>query len=247
MELVMKLWISLIAILAAGSMFAEKKYMEVPDSAEQVPVPPFIDLNKADFSEAPDEYDIIEGDTLWDLSGKYIKSPWYWPKLWSINPQVKNPHLIYVGDKLFFKPTGEVVSGGDDDATSGKTLDNKPDSYKDFVKVGGKYRIDRYKNIDDTLFDMPNAGFLTDKELESAGKIVAFFDKKTMVATEDICYVESGKNISVGDYIQFFNSATELAHPTTGKKFGNHIKVLGKGKVTDVNKESVNGKIMRKT
>ncbi|MGR9086163.1 MAG: LysM peptidoglycan-binding domain-containing protein [Gammaproteobacteria bacterium] len=50
----------------------------------------------------PDQYTVIEGDTLWDISGKFLKNPSEWPKLWSYNTQIKNPHLIYPGDTVYF-------------------------------------------------------------------------------------------------------------------------------------------------
>jgi len=51
-------------------------------------------------ANAPDEYVVKPGDTLWDISKVYLRDPWYWPEIWYVNPQVQNPHLIYPGDVL---------------------------------------------------------------------------------------------------------------------------------------------------
>ncbi|MGC9423099.1 LysM peptidoglycan-binding domain-containing protein [Vibrio sp.] len=51
-------------------------------------------------ADAPKTYTVEKGDTLWDISALYLDSPWLWPRLWQVNPEIDNPHLIYPGDKL---------------------------------------------------------------------------------------------------------------------------------------------------
>jgi nucleoid-associated protein YgaU len=79
--------------------------------------------------QVQENYVIQRGDTLWDLSGKYLDSPWYWPKLWSYNPQIENPHWIYPGNPLRLSPAGaeapariDVASAAD--AVPPKELDD---------------------------------------------------------------------------------------------------------------------------
>ena len=57
---------------------------------------------------APDAHTVQPGDTLWDISKLFLKSPWRWPELWGMNlDQVRNPHLIFPGQVLVLEKTGD--------------------------------------------------------------------------------------------------------------------------------------------
>lgn len=64
---------------------------------------------------APHVYVVKKGDTLWDISGKFLSKPWRWPEIWASNKHVKNPHWIYPGDRLLLcSLNGKPLIGKDE-------------------------------------------------------------------------------------------------------------------------------------
>src|SRR5690606_22392128 len=58
--------------------------------------------------DAPDQYTVRRGATLWRISSLFLKSPWRWPELWGMNLQdIRNPHLIYPGQQLYLERLGD--------------------------------------------------------------------------------------------------------------------------------------------
>src|SRR4051794_32048391 len=111
-----------VALLAAGLVGGVAQAQNFPitpgqrSTAEQVKQAgvPLADLA----ANAPEEYTVKRGDTLWAISGLYLTSPWRWPELWGMNmEEVHNPHRIYPGQQLVLEKANGLarlrVRGGE--------------------------------------------------------------------------------------------------------------------------------------
>lgn len=77
-------------VLAPPSLLAQDGPAQTVGSGSNIPLA----------ADAPEQYVVKTGDTLWDISKVFLRQPWYWPEIWYVNPQIANPHLIYPGDML---------------------------------------------------------------------------------------------------------------------------------------------------
>jgi nucleoid-associated protein YgaU len=69
------------------------------------------DVGVAYRGPTPEVHVVKKGDTLWDLSGYYFNNSWEWPKVWSYNEKITNPHWIYPGDLVRLMPVGATGPG----------------------------------------------------------------------------------------------------------------------------------------
>ncbi len=119
-------------------------------------------------------YTIQKGDTLWDLSQKFYNSNWVWPGLWSINKEIKNPHLIYPGEKIqiFLKDRLKKTT---------------PVKYTEKI-----HKNPKIQKIIPTFYYpvMDSLGFIKQRALKPIGQVINSRDNKIMISQSDIIYVE---------------------------------------------------------
>jgi LysM repeat protein len=182
--------------------------------------------------QAPGQVHTVEtGDTLWDLSSKYLGSPWYWPKVWSYNPQIANPHWIYPGNQVRFFPgsgeetpaRAEQVTGGDEDELQAGEVIGGDDEVQ-VVRLPVEVKT---KEI--VLRD----GFVTPKEVEAAGTLVASYAESELLSPPDVVYLDfkDKSAVQVGASYLVFRTADKIYHPRSGKFLGYQTQVLGTLKV----------------
>ena len=82
-----------VLLVAAGTSLGQEQTVEVVEKGDVVQLRP----------DHPDRYIVQRGDTLWDIASQFLQSPWHWPRIWTINEQIANPHLIYPGDVLVLR------------------------------------------------------------------------------------------------------------------------------------------------
>lgn len=85
-----------LLLVTGVSSFGQTETTEVVQKGDVVQLRP----------DHPDRYVVQRGDTLWDIASRFLQSPWNWPKIWTINEQIANPHLIYPGDVLVLRFVG---------------------------------------------------------------------------------------------------------------------------------------------
>lgn len=182
------------------------------------------------------------GDTLWDLSQRYLGSPWYWPKVWSYNPQIANPHWIYPGNRVRFFAGGEdaparidVANG--DDTLEAPTMEGEPANFSVAGKIGYQGPMTRR---------IVHDGFVSAEQLDESGYIAKSFSEAEMLSTFDTVYVrfENRDDARVGDSYVIFRTVTSLKHPVKGGTFGYLTKYLGVMRVTAVSSKLVTAQIL---
>ncbi len=212
---------SLLA-LACGSAFAQS-YPVTPQmraTAQQTAQAgvPLEDLAP----NAPDSHTVKRGDTLWDISKLFLKSPWRWPQLWGMNlDQIRNPHLIYPGQVLVLDK-----SGGRARLTMGQA---GPDGT---VKLSPRIRSEG--TSDSAIPSIPLnliAPFLNEAvvfnadELANAPRVVAAPESRVIMGRGDRAYVR-GELGGLADW-RLFRQATPLLDPTTKEVLGYEARFVG--------------------
>lgn len=179
---------------------------------------------------APDTYVVKRGDTLWDISRMYLKSPWRWPELWGMNLKaLPNPHLIFPGQTLYL-----------DKSDGYARLRTQPTGGSDTVRLSPRTRTDSLASLAlPTLKTHLIAPFLVEPlvadaaTIEQAPRLVATTDQRVLMAAGDRVYARGNPDAPLSTKpgqprsFRVFRDAIPLKDPVTGEVLGYEARYLG--------------------
>ena len=172
---------------------------------------------------APDSYTVKRGDTLWDISKLFLKSPWRWPELWGMNlQQIRNPHLIFPGQVLYLDKSngrarlrlGQPVGTGGDARLSPRVREG---SLEDAITAVPLHLIEPFFN-EAVIFD-------TSQELLSAPRVVATQEGRVMLSRGETAYVRG--DLGGRREFRIFREPKPLRDPTTKEVLGYEAAYVG--------------------
>ncbi len=171
-------------------------------------------------------YLVQEGDTLWDLSEVFFGEPWFWPTLWSYNPQVTNPHWIYPGDLLQMQVP----------RTRGTT--------STIVWSESRYSEDK---VDLEIFSR-YVGYLPDRAFKESGRIAYARESHRTLGEYDEVYIEFAQDVEVkrGERFTIYRNEGPITHPLDADRIvGYKIRHLGIARVLDADQHYVKALILK--
>ncbi len=204
-------------------------------------------------SEGP-AHSVVKGDTLWDLTEKYLANPFFWPKVWQYNPQIKNPHLIYPGNQVRIPSPEELERMGAAERPQTAPAQTAPDksmpaqsipdqaapAIEGPVAYVGGYLVER------DLFE--SSGFiLPSGEKAGEGVIVSTWEEKALLTDRNVVHLnlDSRDGVKYGDLFQVIHMGEDVVHPETRYKMGKQATVQGILKVTSVQEKLSTASIIK--
>jgi hypothetical protein len=175
---------------------------------------------------APDSHTVVRGDTLWDISKLFLRSPWRWPELWGMNlDQIKNPHLIYPGQKLFLVKVGDRAMLRVGQPVGGTEAPGT-------VKLSPRVRAETLDNGAIPSIPLHLIGpFLNEavvfstNELATAPRIVASQEGRVLLSRGETAYVRG--DLKGNRDFRVFREAIPLRDPDTAEVLGYEARYVG--------------------
>ena len=184
-------------------------------------------------SGLPEYYVVQNGDTLWDISQKFLGDPYYWPRLWSINSHITNPHWIYPGNRIVFKMGSSVEPIGIDVET---TRDGFSIAPVEFSNTNPECGPDiQFNQPRDSAIYLAPAFMAQSQDVEVYGTVEASPSARTYLSEGDRLYlrVDDPDAFECGDVVSVFHvDQKRVRHPNSRRiQYGNIYQVAAEASI----------------
>jgi hypothetical protein len=162
----------------------------------------------------PEQHTVRPGDTLWDISSRYYKNPYGWPRLWAQNPQIQNPHWIYPGDQVRLRDANDPTG-----------------------PAGLRFRLVRGPKVPPQTIFLRDVGWLDDRKEDTWGEVVGSPADKMLLSEGDDVYVklEDDHEVTTGQLLTIFRPLVTAGDAASK---GQLVSIRGTVRVDRVNKQT---------
>jgi hypothetical protein len=170
-----------------------------------------------------DTHSVRRGDTLWGICDMYFRNPYQWPRIWSYNAQIQNPHWIYPGDQVRLRPQ------------TGLPTEDQP-------KGPGMSIVDRRRQVGPGTIFLRNQAFLDDEPTQTWGEIQGAREDKMILSDYDEVYIKvvGDHDVKIGQELSIFRPVQSIGsyqlveiQGTVRIDFWNQKERIARGRITE--------------
>ncbi|MFQ5515604.1 MAG: LysM peptidoglycan-binding domain-containing protein [Myxococcota bacterium] len=195
---------------------------------------------------------VVEGDTLWDITARYLGTPWIWPSIWKENG-IENPHRIYPGDLIWITERGmrkvtpeeaAELMAQQEAPVEEPSVPAAPSSEPEPTPVPPDpfASLDEGETVAERVFTYPGLarfGWITPDQMAGSAAVLGSHEERYWISQLQRTIVSLGEGqVNIGDEFMVFRMRRRVLHPETGAIVGYFTQTLGKVEIEEIHPES---------
>jgi LysM repeat protein len=180
----------------------------------------------------PDTHTVKKGDTLWDICDQSFQNPWQWPRVWSWNPEIVNPHWIYPGQIVRLREGASTSAGSTSLGADGSA--GAPSTHG--TKIGAELKPRLVPT--GTVF-LRNKAFLYDDQASAEGEVIGSPSERMILSQFDQAYVklsdDQAKQLNAGDKLTAYTIERPISRDK--RQVGKVVQIVGTLRVDTIDRD----------